>query len=1220
MKKYAIAKQSLSLVSAALFLVACGDTINEQINANVGAVDTSEDLPKCTKDIAGQTAFVTETHEFLGCDGKEWLTLSANTVSVGDNICTSTSLSDGTGFEIFCNGESIGTVKNGKDGKDGADGEDGADGKNGKDGKNGADGKDGKDGEKGDPGADGKDGEKGDQGDPGKDGVNGTGCRIAESTALTATIACGSETFTMDLTGYVEQSEECDATLYGEDCSGSLDNVELSGVSQKGPFVTGTDITAYELENGRSLKQTGKTFGGKIERADGTFDIKTVKLKSAFAYLVADGFYRNEVTGENSAATIKLRALTNLQGRATANINLITHLEYDRVQYLVTREDSTVMKAKKAAEKEIFEAFDIDNSGFKGYAEDFNILEEGDGNAALLAISALLQGDRNESELTALLASLSVDLGDNGKWDNEKQRAQIADWAMQKQLSKEGLASIRKNVEGWFPGKVTAPAFESHMTHFWMEELEVDDCTSANEGALFAIKNKKSAFYAASDSAYTEGDSSLVRLICDASGAWRYATDIEKDIAALAPAADNAATRGSINTGFVYVNENGDWRRGTELDMTLDSSCVAAITNHATFTADGSDTTWYICASNREILGNDTISTSWRLAKEAEADTALFGVPATAEDSIKLGHANKGHFYVYENDAWRRGTETDFLLGKACLASMKGEIFVDGAGQYFTCTNEKKILADGVIDTSTWRLSTAIEADKYGWAIPTTFADSVKLGNIDKSHVYVYENDAWRYGTELDIDGNLGPCTEDKVGNVAKSSKNVWFKCVDDGNTLVEGEPVPTEWREATNYEKDTYGLEGEFGDYQQGKVNQNLYYVREDGYWRPATDLEMSGLESCTQEQENKISPIEAGYYKCTKEFGTVVDTFKVEYTWRKATDIEKDLTQLPSSAANGAVRSGPVNPNMYYVFQDGKWRYGTALDDLLGEACKKNGDTSSTTYNALYYVCTDQVASDTIRKWVPAPDIYNDTYEARGECNINGEYGEGHILIGRVNTQKAYVCDADTFRLANSSEISRNKGCVSYTQNYIIKHNGSFNKCTSLGWTAAVDLDTGIVKDAAGQIYKTVVIDNQQWMAENLNYEMEGSTSASRGRYYSWNAALRACMDGWHLPSDAEFNMLIGRANGYALSLVSEKWPTLSSSVSKNSLKFSALPSVCSGCSSLESAYTAYFWSSTPKETYLVYAFYIELSKSASSSGYSRLTSLSPSSQKANVRCVQN
>ena len=117
-------------IPAAFLLAACGDDITE-INANVGAVKSSDDLPACTEDIAGQTAYIKETHEFLGCDGKEWQTLSANTVNVGDNVCTSTSLSDGSGFEIFCNGESIGTVKNGKDGEKGDKGDTGDKGADG---------------------------------------------------------------------------------------------------------------------------------------------------------------------------------------------------------------------------------------------------------------------------------------------------------------------------------------------------------------------------------------------------------------------------------------------------------------------------------------------------------------------------------------------------------------------------------------------------------------------------------------------------------------------------------------------------------------------------------------------------------------------------------------------------------------------------------------------------------------------------------------------------------------------------------------------------------------------------------------------------------------------------------------------------------------------------------------------------------------------------------
>ncbi len=942
---------SVRLVSAlttalAFGLTACGDDITE-INANVGAVETSKDLPECTKDIAGQTAFVSETHEFLGCDGSEWQSLSASTVSVGDNVCMSKSLSDDSGFEIFCNGESIGTVKNGVAGKDGVDG------------------KDGEPGAKGDKGDKGDDGAKGNQGNP---GTNGVGCEITEATTLTATIACGTESFTMDLTGYVELPAECDATH--EDCTGPVDNVELSGVSQKGPFVTGTDITAYELENGRSLKQTGKTFGGKIEHADGTFDIKTVKLKSTFAYLVADGFYRNEVTGENSAATIKLRALTNLQGgRTAANINLVTHLEYDRVQRLVTKEDSTVMKAKKAAEKEIFAAFGIDSKDFKGYAEDYNILEEGKGNAALLAISVLLQGDRNESELTALLASLSVDLGDNGQWDNAKQRAQIADWAMKADL--EGrLATVRANVEGWKLAESAAPAFEQHVTNFWMQELGVGECADGNEGEIFAIKNKKSAYYAEKDSVYIEGDSSLVRLICDASGAWRFATDTEKDVAALpAELTEGTATTGKINTDFVYVKSGDSWFRGTVLDTALRASCVAANRGMTDSLIVKHEPVWYICDVNDDASALPSIPTAWRKATNAEADTAGFGTPD--RDTARVGNVNKSLVYVFEDTS-----ETE--VGK------------------------------------------------------------------------------WRYGTELDVVKDLGPCTKnnlDTVKSVSVGETKAWYTCASDKLVLVNNEQLP---------------------------------------------------------------------------------------YAWREATDIEKDVTKLPKTADEGTVRRGPLNPNLYYVYQDG-WRYGTALDSLLEKACITNGDYSTPAkYNDLYYVCTEQVASDTIRRWIPASDLYNDTHEAENECNNLGKYGFGSILNGRINTYKKYVCDKGVFRQATVAEIDDGRACVENIYNFIYKLNGKMQKCTEDdGWIPVADGDSsGRMKDASGRQYGTVLIAGKLWMKENLNYETDESycfDDSERecdkyGRLYTWSAAMKACPIGWHLPTLQEMNELIAWAEyGY-------------------------------------------------------------------------------------------
>jgi uncharacterized protein (TIGR02145 family) len=62
----------------------------------------------------------------------------------------------------------------------------------------------------------------------------------------------------------------------------------------------------------------------------------------------------------------------------------------------------------------------------------------------------------------------------------------------------------------------------------------------------------------------------------------------------------------------------------------------------------------------------------------------------------------------------------------------------------------------------------------------------------------------------------------------------------------------------------------------------------------------------------------------------------------------------------------------------------------------------------------------------------------------------------------------------------------------------------------------------------YHWVKIGDLVWMADNLNYETkEGSWCVqsacySGGRYYTFEKALHACPDGWHLPSNTEWQML--------------------------------------------------------------------------------------------------
>ena len=271
----------------------------------------------------------------------------------------------------------------------------------------------------------------------------------------------------------------------------AIEDRTVAGVSQKGPFLQGSSITVQELdgatlvESGK-LYQTGKSFKGKIASDTGTFLIKDISLKSQFALLETEGFYRNEVTGEVSKSQITLNALVDLSERETANINLLTHLEYERVVELVGSGE-TIYSAKKKAESEVFKAFgiEVDNAS----AEDLDIFAKGDDNAALLAISILMQGNLSEGNLSNRLAVFASDIEKDGSWDDENEKTDIADWA-----STADLAAIRANIRSWELGE-DVPAFEKFFKRFWWNNFKLGECNGETDGSTKKNGNELSKIF-----------------------------------------------------------------------------------------------------------------------------------------------------------------------------------------------------------------------------------------------------------------------------------------------------------------------------------------------------------------------------------------------------------------------------------------------------------------------------------------------------------------------------------------------------------------------------------------------------------------------------------------------------------------------------------------------------------------------------------------------------
>jgi len=257
----------------------------------------------------------------------------------------------------------------------------------------------------------------------------------------------------------------------------------LGGQAQKGPFNNGTSINVAELTS--ALSPTGRNFSSAITDNTGRFAVANVQLESPYVELRANGFYFNEVSNELSEAQLTLYALSNLTGKSSLNVNILTHLEKNRMVTLMSGDTpKTFAQAKLQAQEEVFAIFDYSRANVPE-SELLDISQGGAANGKLLAMSAIIQGDLAVAQMSQLLANISTDIASDGTLDDTNLRNTLIDNS--KNLD---MAEVRSNLVAHYASlgiSATIPDFETEINQFLKPPVSQDMSASTGEDSPINI-------------------------------------------------------------------------------------------------------------------------------------------------------------------------------------------------------------------------------------------------------------------------------------------------------------------------------------------------------------------------------------------------------------------------------------------------------------------------------------------------------------------------------------------------------------------------------------------------------------------------------------------------------------------------------------------------------------------------------------------------------------
>lgn len=937
-----------------------------------------------------------------------------------------------------------------------------------------------------------------------------------------------------------------------------VDSATVTGYAQKGPFAKGSKVVLYGLD--RHLERTKTRYTVTVENDKGAFTINKVSLKSQYALVQVYGFFRSEVSGEQTSGTrTKLSALVDLSagGTVNVNVNLFTDLEFARAKLLVKKGKFNVPAAKARATKEILAFFGV-NAADK-MSTDISFSKTDEPSKALYIASVLFLGDLEMGSLWYRLESMERRLALKGNLDSAEFRAELADWASRAD-SLDGYISIRENYESMGLARAV-PDFVTFIRNFWTAEFSLGKCTSSNE-----MKNAKNenVFSATFGEPY----------VCSGNR-WRRTSQLDVDL------------------GFCFSLKSGTYKERTGEDGKEYFVCK----DGAWHSINAADYEFKECTSEREREMVETQSMEYfvcRKGKWLETDAVTYHLgECNAIKSSLVAKLSATAAYVCDwggiSGHWREASEVETEFGVCNHGREDGHVYRTASGGYFRCSD------------NSWQPSDMETYEMQG-AGACTEKKRLSLYKTDSLGSFVCDNEEWRKATDLETE--IGVCGGSvKQDAIVASKSGESYICRDETWTIAE--PVVVKYGFCTADKQDSVVWTGALLKNGRGKMpdesadGDGAYFRCNNGTWERSDKLHFIYGATCD-------ASYAARYGSRRRSDKGFMDSESNEFIVHKflGNDTPSDIDKRVYSSMfkiDGEDYS-------YVLCEDDNWRKIDGWDFIarkfcdesnLGELVQGKGPDG---YPSNVYLECRAGGWESIPKWrfenICSAETDGDTLRlATGEKYVCLAFG------GKYDWRETFVDsrDGNTYRIVQIG----NRTWMADNLNY--RYTEPTMDMDSSSWCFK---NNPANCKKYGRLYSwSAAIDSTRIASYGISYCGHGTSCTFE------NGTQGICPDGWHLPSKADFDELSDYVEGKTCNLQAKGYARWSKAV--DAYGFSARPAgFYSPQSTTKFAYqdtTVLFWSSLERDVNYAHRLAVTESENTAVSAISKSMAIS-------VRCIKD